>query len=155
MVDETATGAPAELNYKEADSSEPIVPRSSTAGESAEKVDQLPAPNTVPAFPPAESNDDDTKSPIFIFTSFSGGGTFGRNITTATNRLELILKANNISYELVDLATNEQAKKLWARSSRGKKLPGVVKGKDIVGNYEDIEEANEFGEVQQLIAEFV
>ncbi|KAK9320635.1 hypothetical protein V1517DRAFT_295041 [Lipomyces orientalis] len=103
--------------------------------------------------PAASAVDEDSK--VYIYTSFTGGGMFGRNIMTATNRLQLILKSNGIAFELVDLATNEQAKKLWARSSRGKKLPGVVKGKDIVGNYEDIEEANEFGEVQQLIAEFV
>ncbi|KAK9240510.1 hypothetical protein V1525DRAFT_336978 [Lipomyces kononenkoae] len=154
LRDETATSASAEFNiqqFKQPDSSETSsadagqpsqsIPTRSSSG----KVDQVPAGNT--------SADEDKK--LYIYTSFTGGGMFGRNIMTATNRLKLILKANNLAFEIVDLATNEQAKKLWARSSRGKKLPGVVKGKDIVGNYEDIEEANEFGEVQQLIAEFV
>ncbi|KAK9479954.1 hypothetical protein V1514DRAFT_277396, partial [Lipomyces japonicus] len=92
---------------------------------------------------------------LYIYTSFTGGTIFGRNILQGTNRLELILKAYGYKFQVVDVATNEKAKKLWARSSKGKKLPGVIKGQDIVGNWEDFEAANEFGEVNILVDEFV
>ncbi|KAK9346410.1 hypothetical protein V1522DRAFT_59161 [Lipomyces starkeyi] len=161
-VAETATDVSAELKgieFKEAVSAAaPVEKPHATESTTAEHV---PAPSIAEEVEPVLDAtttvpiaiDEDSK--VYIYTSFTGGGMFGRNIMTATNRLQLILRSNNIGFEIIDLATNEQAKKLWARSSKGKKLPGIVKGKDIVGNYEDIEEANEFGEVQQLIAEFV
>ncbi|KAK9493795.1 hypothetical protein V1508DRAFT_73421 [Lipomyces doorenjongii] len=165
-VAETATDMSAEskgIEFKEPVSAavpvdKPHATESTTAEQGAESV---PAPRIAEDVAPildATTNapfaiEEDSK--VYIYTSFTGGGMFGRNIMTATNRLVLILRSNNIGFEIIDLATNEQAKKLWARSSKGKKLPGIVKGKDIVGNYEDIEEANEYGEVQQLIAEFV
>ncbi|KAK9375331.1 uncharacterized protein V1513DRAFT_457983 [Lipomyces chichibuensis] len=152
-VAETAMDMCAELKgieFKEKLSAEaPVEKRHASESTTAGEVEPvLDASTDVPI-----AIDEDSK--VYIYTSFTGGGMFGRNIMTATNRLQLILRSNNIGFEIIDVATNEQAKKLWGRSSKGKKLPGIVKGKDIVGNYEDIEEANEFGEVQQLIAEFV
>ncbi|KAK9328381.1 hypothetical protein V1520DRAFT_356996 [Lipomyces starkeyi] len=163
---ETATDVSAELKgieFKEAVSATaPVENLHATESNTAEQgARSVPAPSIAEEVEPVLDAtttvpfaiDEDSK--VYIYTSFTGGGMFGRNIMTATNRLQLILRSNNIGFEIIDLATNEQAKKLWARSSKGKKLPGIVKGKDIVGNYEDIEEANEFGELQQLIAEFV
>ncbi|KAK9453007.1 hypothetical protein V1511DRAFT_506241 [Dipodascopsis uninucleata] len=108
---------------------------------------------TAPYVPSLASNvDDDSK--IYIYTSFTGGTFFGHNIAAATSRLQTIFRSNDIVYELVDTATNERAKKMWSRWARGKRLPGVFKGKDFVGNFEVIEEANEFNEVKQLINDF-
>ena len=65
------------------------------------------------------------------------------------------MQANKIGYELVDLATDEKAKKVWRWHGKGKKLPGVVRvtedGETIIGGLEELEEANEYGELKQLI----
>ncbi|KAJ8100396.1 hypothetical protein POJ06DRAFT_222513 [Lipomyces tetrasporus] len=149
---EPATESSADL--KDIELKDPVPSEASIQGPESTIFEQPTRSSlAAPATSAPSAVDEDSK--VYIYTSFTGGGMFGRNIMTATNRLQLILKSNGIAFELVDLATNERAKKLWARSSRGKKLPGVVKGKDIVGNYEEIEDANEFGELQQLIAEFV
>ncbi|KAK9369656.1 hypothetical protein V1509DRAFT_608407 [Lipomyces kononenkoae] len=61
-LDEQATGVPAELNYKrfsEPDSPEPVVPTSSAAGESFEKIDQVPTPIIASPPPATESDGDD------------------------------------------------------------------------------------------------
>ena len=75
---------------------------------------------------------------------------------TAQNRIETLLKANKIKYEIVDLATDERAKKVWRRRGQGKKLPGVVRmdvdGEEtVVGTLEELDEANEYGELNQLV----
>jgi hypothetical protein len=88
--------------------------------------------------------------PIYLYTSFAGGF----HVTTRTNRLETILTANRIKYTYRDLGTDEEAKKVWRRYSGGKTLPGIVRGKDdYIGNWEDIEEANEDYRVRSLIYE--
>jgi len=65
------------------------------------------------------------------------------------------LKANKIGYELIDLATDEKAKKVWRWHGKGRKLPGVVRvtedGETIIGGLEELEEANEYGELKQLV----
>jgi hypothetical protein len=70
-------------------------------------------------------------------------------------RIETLLKANKIGYEIVDLATDEKAKKVWRRHGKGRKLPGVVRvtedGETIVGGLEELDEANEYGELKQLV----
>ena len=43
------------------------------------------------------------------------------------------MKANKISYRALDVATDEKARMLWGRRSKGKKLPGLVKYGSIVG----------------------
>ncbi|KAK9354115.1 hypothetical protein V1523DRAFT_162638 [Lipomyces doorenjongii] len=133
-VAETATDMSAEskgIEFKEPVSAavpvdKPHATESTTAEQGAESV---PAPRIAEDVAPildATTNapfaiEEDSK--VYIYTSFTGGAMFGRNIMTATNRLVLILRSNNIGFEIIDLATNEQAKKLWARSSKGKKLP--------------------------------
>ena len=65
------------------------------------------------------------------------------------------MQANKIGYELVDLATDEKAKKVWRWHGKGKKLPGVVRvtedGETIIGGLEELEEANEYGELKKLV----
>jgi hypothetical protein len=65
------------------------------------------------------------------------------------------LKANKIRYELIDLATDEKAKKVWRWHGKGRKLPGIVRasedGETIIGGLEELEEANEYGELRQLV----
>lgn len=88
--------------------------------------------------------------PVFLYTSFAGGF----QVTTRTNRLITILTANRVKFEYRDLGTDEEAKKVWRRHSAGKTLPGIVRGKDdFIGNWQDIEEANEDYRVRSMIYE--
>lgn len=66
--------------------------------------------------------DEDGQS-LFLFTSLTAGSS---HIVTATARIETILTANRLAYVGVDVATDETARRLWARRSQGKKLPGLV-----------------------------
>lgn len=67
---------------------------------------------------------------LYLYTSLTAGSS---HIITATSRLETILKANKIPFQAIDVATDEEARKLWGRRSRGKKLPGLVRDGMIVG----------------------
>lgn len=70
---------------------------------------------------------DDT---LYLYTSLTAGSS---HIVTATARLETILKANKLPFRVIDVATDDSARKLWGRRSRGRKLPGLVKSGMIVG----------------------
>ena len=87
--------------------------------------------------------------PIYIFTSLAGG----MQIMPRTNRLATILQANGIKFEYRDLGTDEEAKKIWKRQANGKALPGVVRGDDFIGNWHDIDEANEEYKLRELLYE--
>jgi hypothetical protein len=67
---------------------------------------------------------------LYLYTSLTAGSS---HIITATSRLETILKANKIPFRALDVATDEKARMLWGRRSKGKKLPGLVKYGSIVG----------------------
>ncbi|KAF2675433.1 hypothetical protein BT63DRAFT_475041 [Microthyrium microscopicum] len=85
---------------------------------------------------------------LYLFTSLSSGSSA---IITATSRIETILKANRIPFSYVDTATNESAKKLYQRRAKGKKLPLLFKEGDYLGDLEQVEEWNEFGELKAAI----
>ncbi|KAJ5217972.1 uncharacterized protein N7498_000071 [Penicillium cinerascens] len=87
-------------------------------------------------------------STLYLYTSLTAGSS---HIVTATARVETILKANKLPFRVIDVATDEVARKLWGRRSKGKKLPGLVKYGNIVGDLEEIEEWNEFGELRMVI----
>ncbi|CAG8902579.1 unnamed protein product [Penicillium egyptiacum] len=87
-------------------------------------------------------------STLYLYTSLTAGSS---HIVTATARIETILKANKLPFRAIDVATDEAARKLWGRRSKGKKLPGLVKYGDIVGDLEEIEEWNEFGELRMVV----
>lgn len=69
-------------------------------------------------------------STLYLYTSLTAGSS---HIITATSRIETILKANKIPFRAIDVATDDAARKLWGRRSKGKKIPGLVKYGDIVG----------------------
>ncbi|QWU85814.1 hypothetical protein CA3LBN_000032 [Candidozyma haemuli] len=77
--------------------------------------------------------------PVYIYTSLAGG----MQIMQRTNRLTTILTANGVKFEYRDLGTDEEAKKIWRRYASGKTLPGVVRGDDFIGNWQEIDELNE------------
>ncbi|KAL2817200.1 hypothetical protein BJX63DRAFT_441029 [Aspergillus granulosus] len=87
-------------------------------------------------------------STLYLYTSLTAGSS---HIITATSRLETILKANKIPFRAIDVATDDAARKLWGRRSKGKKLPGLVKYGTVVGDLEQIEEWNEYGELKMQI----
>lgn len=104
----------------------------------------IPKPNP---YDPSFSYETDALN-LFLFTSLTAGSS---HIVTATSRLETILKANRVPYYATDLATDEKAKRIWTRRSKGKKLPGLVKGAMVVGDLEQVEEWNEFGEIKMML----
>ncbi|KAL3467303.1 hypothetical protein BJX64DRAFT_248376 [Aspergillus heterothallicus] len=87
-------------------------------------------------------------STLYLYTSLTAGSS---HIITATSRLETILKANKIPFRAIDVATDDAARKLWGRRSKGKKLPGLVKYGNVVGDLEEVEEWNEYGELKMQI----
>lgn len=67
---------------------------------------------------------------LYLYTSLTAGSS---HIITATSRLETILKANKIPFRAIDVATDDAARRLWGRYSKGRKLPGLVKYRTIIG----------------------
>ncbi|EAS36058.3 uncharacterized protein CIMG_01412 [Coccidioides immitis RS] len=94
---------------------------------------------------PSYSFDDPT---LYLFTSLTAGSS---HIITATSRLETILKANKIGFRAIDVATDDKARMLWGRRSKGRKLPGLVRYGNIVGDIVQIEEWNEYGELKDQL----
>ncbi|MCJ1486127.1 hypothetical protein MMC06_006303 [Schaereria dolodes] len=86
-----------------------------------------------------------TDPTLYLYTSLTAGSS---HIITATSRLETILKANKIPFQALDVATDEKARMLWGRRAGKKKLPGLVRMGMIVGDLEEIEEWNEYGELK-------
>jgi len=63
----------------------------------------------------------------------------------------VLLKAHKIPFLAIDVATDDKARSIWGRRSGGKKLPGLVKDGEVLGNLEDIEEWNEYGELKSRL----
>ncbi|KAL8961939.1 MAG: hypothetical protein Q9193_001580 [Seirophora villosa] len=89
-----------------------------------------------------------TDPTLYLYTSLTAGSS---HITTATSRLETILKANRIPYQALDVATDEKARMLWGRRAGKKKLPGLVRMGMLVGDLEEIEDWNEYGELKEKV----
>ncbi|KAE8151094.1 hypothetical protein BDV25DRAFT_153187 [Aspergillus avenaceus] len=85
---------------------------------------------------------------LYLYTSLTAGSS---HIVTATARLETILKANKLPFRAIDVATDDAARKLWGRRSKGRKLPGLVKFGSVIGDLEEIEEWNEYGELRMQV----
>ena len=71
-----------------------------------------------------------TDPTLYLYTSLTAGSS---HIITATSRLETILKANQIPFRALDVATDEKARMLWGRRAGKRKLPGLVRAGTIVG----------------------
>lgn len=85
---------------------------------------------------------------LYLYTSLTAGSS---QIITATSRMETILKANKIQFQALDVATDEKARMLWGRRAGKRKLPGLVRMGMIVGDLEEVEEWNEYGELRDNI----
>lgn len=86
--------------------------------------------------------------PVYIFTSLAGGGF---HMIPRTNRLTTILQANRITFSYRDLGTDPEARSLWKSHAAGKQLPGLVRGSSVVGNWQDVEDANEDYRLRDLL----
>ncbi|KAL8845887.1 MAG: hypothetical protein Q9221_008980 [Calogaya cf. arnoldii] len=89
-----------------------------------------------------------TDPTLYLYTSLTAGSSY---IITATSRLETILKANRIPFQALDVATDEKARMLWGRRAGKRKLPGLVRMGMLVGDLNEIEEWNEYGELKEKI----
>ncbi|KAI4113748.1 MAG: hypothetical protein LQ338_008123 [Usnochroma carphineum] len=89
-----------------------------------------------------------TDPTLYLYTSLTAGSS---QIVTATARLETILKANRIAFKALDVATDEKARMLWGRRAGKRKLPGLVRMGMLVGDLEEIEEWNEYGELKEKV----
>ncbi|KAF8432598.1 hypothetical protein BGX38DRAFT_245936 [Terfezia claveryi] len=106
----------------------------------------LPAPAAgVSKDVPDITRDSET---YFLLTSLTSGQSA---IITATSRLELLLITMKVPFVAVDVATDEKARLLWKRRGNGKRLPVVVHDGMVLGNFEDMEQANEWGELKQTL----
>lgn len=85
---------------------------------------------------------------LYLYTSLTAGSS---HIITATSRMETILKANKIQFQALDVATDEKARMLWGRRAGKRKLPGLVRMGMIVGDLEEVEEWNEYGELRDNV----
>lgn len=85
---------------------------------------------------------------LYLYTSLTAGSS---QIITATSRMETILKANKIQFKALDVATDEKARMLWGRRAGKRKLPGLVRMGMIVGDLEEVEEWNEYGELRDNV----
>jgi hypothetical protein len=70
------------------------------------------------------------RNKVYLYTSLAG---YGIHIVSDTNRLQGILKAYKIDFELVDLGTNDRAKRIWRYRGQGRKLPAVVRDDEVKG----------------------
>ncbi|KAK4636768.1 uncharacterized protein CLAFUR5_00851 [Fulvia fulva] len=87
---------------------------------------------------------------LFLYTSLTAGSS---HIITATSRMETILKANRIPFQAIDTATDTKARQLWQRRAGQRKLPGLVKEGFVIGDLNEVEEWNEFGELKENIGD--
>ncbi|KAJ6264598.1 hypothetical protein Dda_0747 [Drechslerella dactyloides] len=86
---------------------------------------------------------------LYLYVSLSTG-TFANS--SATSRIETILKINKIPFKAIDVATDDRARSIWGRRRRpDQKLPALVKDGAVLGDLAEVEEWNEFGELKQKL----
>ncbi len=86
---------------------------------------------------------------LYVYTSLTSGTT---GLISKTSRLEVMLKAHNIHFKVIDVADDEAARNLWrGMAADTQKLPGLVKGGRLIGDFEDVELANDSGELKELV----
>ncbi|EWC43575.1 hypothetical protein DRE_01462 [Drechslerella stenobrocha 248] len=82
---------------------------------------------------------------LYLYVSLSTGA-FSNY--TKMSRIETILKSNKIPFKAIDVATDEKARSLWTRRRRADQtLPALVKDGLVLGDLQEVEEWNEYGEL--------
>jgi hypothetical protein len=74
-------------------------------------------------------------------------------ITSSVEYILRILQAKKITFNSYDLASDEDAKRLWRRKAPADKqqLPGILVGGTCPGSFADFEEAVEYGELESFL----
>jgi len=74
-------------------------------------------------------------------------------ITNIVEYILRILQAKNITFHSYDLASDEDAKRLWRRKAPLDKqqLPGILVGGTCPGSFADFEDAVEYGELETFL----
>ncbi|KAK6340129.1 hypothetical protein TWF730_001900 [Orbilia blumenaviensis] len=86
---------------------------------------------------------------LYIYLSLSSGSS---TIDTGLRVLERILKANKIQFSVIDISTDDKARSIWTRRKTPKqKLPALVKDGSVIGDFTEVEEWNEYGELKQKL----
>lgn len=99
---------------------------------------------------PNKGSDGNNEHTLYLYMSLTSGSL---GMTTATSRLESMLKGAKVNFKVVDLAIDEAARKAWRWKAGNRKLPALVRDGDIIGDYGQIEEANEIGRLREFIME--
>ncbi|PRT53329.1 hypothetical protein B9G98_00949 [Wickerhamiella sorbophila] len=117
--------------------------KSASASKASGKQAEVETPNEAPS----ASADEKT---VYLYVSMSTGG---RGAMSNFNRASTILKSYNIDFIPVEITMDETAKRLWKYQgiAKNKKLPAVVRDREIKLDFDALIEANEFEEVEELI----
>ncbi|KAF3904488.1 hypothetical protein AA313_de0205105 [Arthrobotrys entomopaga] len=111
------------------------------------------------------ADEDDLKNKdnfnLYLFTSLSAGST---SLYTGFAVLDRILKAHRIPFKTIDVATNDAARSIWMRrkgtrqkevdpdyKERPQELPALIKNGQVIGDFKEIEQWNEWGELKQRL----
>ncbi|KAJ3275558.1 hypothetical protein HK104_003866 [Borealophlyctis nickersoniae] len=84
---------------------------------------------------------------ILYYSSVSGA----LLVKKAQSRVENILKARKVEYDLVDVAADEEAKDYMQSKSGKNSLPQIFVDGEYKGGPDELEEANEDGAVQSWL----
>ncbi|KAK6338753.1 hypothetical protein TWF696_009563 [Orbilia brochopaga] len=86
---------------------------------------------------------------LYLYLSLSTG-TFANS--SATSRMETILKSNKIPFKAIDVPTDDRARSIWGRrKGPNQKLPALVRDGLVIGDLAEVEEWNECGELKQRL----
>lgn len=90
---------------------------------------------------------------IKLYTSTVSGSI---KVSKATEKIENILTAQKIEFEVIDVSRNEEAKNFLKENKPdpaqlGITLPQVWNGDKFAGDYTQIEDANEWGELKKVL----
>lgn len=91
------------------------------------------------------------KQGVTVYYSSVSGNTLW---TKHTDRVEFLLSANKIPFQSIDVSTDPEALQYMKRQSQLKnigQLPQVFRDGQFIGGKEELDEANEYGELKQLL----
>lgn len=94
---------------------------------------------------------DDSKV-VYLYVSLASGG---RGTMANFNRAQTILKSYGIDFTPVEITMDDSAKRLWKYKgiAKNKKLPAVVRDREVKLGYDELLEADEYEEVEDIVFE--
>lgn len=115
-----------------------------TSTESSPKTDLITEPKAVQ---PASKDEANT---VYLYMSLASGV---RGSMSRFNKASTILKSYDIEYVPIEITLDERAKRLWKLKgvSKNKVLPAVFRDGDMKCDFNELVEANEIEDVEDLI----